>query len=193
MRSLQRPLAAALALFAILGAPALRARADTASSADYTELSLEDLLRIEVTTASKKAEALGDTTSAVYVITADDIWRSGFTTLPEVLRLVPGMDVSRVTSNTWALSARGFDGQFANKLLVLMDGRSLYTPTFAGVFWDDHDVPLDDIERIEVVRGPGGTICTRTTRRSGTPSTCRSSTASRSRSATTSCGAAATA
>jgi iron complex outermembrane recepter protein len=158
MRTLQAPLVATLAAVAALALPLAVHAETTTTTADFTELSLEDLLRLEVTTASKKAESLGDTTSAVYVITAEDIWRSGFTTLPEVLRLVPGMDVSRVTSNTWALSARGFDGQFANKLLVLMDGRSLYTPLFAGVFWDDHDIALDDVERIEVIRGPGGTI-----------------------------------
>jgi len=150
------PRTAALALLVVLWNVSPPARAEHAD--DFSDMSLEDLLNVEVLSASKKAEALAETTSAVYVISAEDIRRSGFTALPELLRLVPGMEVSRVTSNTWALSARGFDGQFANKLLVLMDGRSLYTPTFAGVFWDDHDIPLHDIERIEVIRGPGGTI-----------------------------------
>jgi iron complex outermembrane recepter protein len=131
--------------------------ADTTST-DFTEMSLDDLLRVDVLSASKKAEPLSDTTSAIYVITAEDIRRSGHTTLAELMRLVPGMDVARVTSNTWAVSARGFNSQFANKLLVLLDGRSLYTPLFAGVYWNDQDIALDDIERIEVIRGPGGTI-----------------------------------
>lgn len=121
-------------------------------------MSLEELTSIEVTSVSKKSESLSNADAAIYVITNDDIRRSGAATLPEILRLVPGLDVARINGNFWAISSRGFNGQFANKLLVLIDGRAIYTPFFSGVFWEAHDMVLEDIERIEVIRGPGGSL-----------------------------------
>jgi iron complex outermembrane receptor protein len=125
---------------------------------DFFDLSLEELMNIQVTTASKVEENAFESASAVYVITNEDIKRSGATSIPEALRLAPGVNVARMGSNTWAISARGFNRQFSNKLLVLFDGRSVYTPLFSGVYWDSQDYVLEDIERIEIVRGPGGTL-----------------------------------
>ncbi len=126
---------------------------------DLTSLSLEDLMNVEIYSASKKYEPVFDTPAAVYVITQEDIRRSGATSIARLLRRVPGMIVQKVTSNTWDISARGFNGSiFSNKLLVLIDGRAVYTPLFGGVFWDVQNVPMEDIERIEVIRGPGGTM-----------------------------------
>ncbi|MEW6322184.1 MAG: TonB-dependent receptor [Acidobacteriota bacterium] len=121
-------------------------------------LSLEELLDVEVTSVSKKEERLMGSAAAITVITQDDLRRSGATSLMEVLRLVPGLQVARIDSNKYAISARGFNGRFANKLLVLLDGRSLYTPLFSGVFWEVQDTMLEDIERIEVIRGPGAAL-----------------------------------
>ncbi len=133
---------------------------DPEPSVNLDELSLEELMGVDVvvTSASRHEESLSDTAAAVYVITHEDIERSGATSIPEVLRLAPGVDVARLDSNRWAVSIRGFNDQFANKLLVLIDGRSVYTPLFSGTFWDVQDVPLQDIERIEVIRGPGGPL-----------------------------------
>ena len=129
-----------------------------AKSFDLMEMTLEELMEVEVTSASKKAQNFSRVPAAVYVITADEIRRSGATTLPELLRMVPGVEVARITSSSWAVSIRGFNGRFADKLLVLIDGRSVYTPAFSGVYWEDQDLLLEDIERIEVIRGPGGTL-----------------------------------
>jgi iron complex outermembrane recepter protein len=120
--------------------------------------SLEDLMNLEVTSVSKKEQKLSEVAAAIFVITPEDIRRSGATSLPDLLRVVPGLDVAQINANTWAISARGFNFQFENKLLVLIDGRAVYTPLFGGVYWDTQDVPLEDVERIEVIRGPGGTI-----------------------------------
>ncbi len=125
---------------------------------DLGALSLEDLLKVEVTSASRKSEPIHGVPAAIFVLTHDDLRRSGATSIPEALRLVPGMDVARLDSNRWAVSARGFKDQFANKMLVMIDGRSVYTPLFSGVWWDEVDVPFDDIERIEVIRGPGAAM-----------------------------------
>jgi iron complex outermembrane receptor protein len=125
---------------------------------DLAHASLEDLLNIEITSASRKEQRVGDTAAAVYVITQDDIRRSGIRTLPELFRLIPGMQVAQINSNNWAISARGFNDLWSNKLLVLVDGRSIYTRQFSGVFWRDQDLTLDDIDRIEVVRGPGSSV-----------------------------------
>lgn len=131
-----------------------------AAAQDLTELSLEDLMNVEVevVSASRHAQSLSSTPAAIFVLTNADLRRSGATSIPEALRLVPGVDVARLDSNRWAVTIRGFNDQFANKLLVLVDGRSVYTPLFSGVFWDTLDVPMADIERIEVVRGPGGAL-----------------------------------
>ncbi len=125
---------------------------------DLTELSLEELMNIKVTLASKKIESLSEIAAAITVITQDDIRRSGATSLPEVLRMVPGIQVAHIDANKWAVSARGFNGKYANKLLVLIDGRSVYSPLFSGVFWEARNVMLEDIERIEVIRGPGASV-----------------------------------
>ncbi len=122
------------------------------------DLSLEDLMNVEITSVSKRSEKRTDAAAAIYVLTQDDIRRSGATNIPDALRLVPGVNVARLTSNTWSVTARGFGGRFANKLLVLIDGRSIYTPLFAGVYWEAHEVMLEDVDRIEVIRGPGGTL-----------------------------------
>lgn len=121
-------------------------------------LDIEQLARIRVTSAGRKSEPLTDATSAITVITADDIRRMGATTVPEALRLVPGLDLGRVGARDWAISARGFNEQSSNKLLVLVDGRTTYSPVFSGVNWDGLAVPLGEIDRIEVIRGPGGTL-----------------------------------
>jgi iron complex outermembrane recepter protein len=129
-----------------------------AQSQDLTQLSLEDLMNTKVTSVSKKEQSLSRTASAIFVISAEDIRRSGATNIPDLLRMVPGVDVAQINANTWAISARGLNDRFSNELLVLLDGRNVYTPTFGGAFWDVLDVPLEDIDRIEVIRGPGGTI-----------------------------------
>jgi iron complex outermembrane recepter protein len=128
------------------------------SAPDLADRSLEDLMNVEVTSVSKKEQTLSRTAAAVFVITQEDIRRSGAINIPDLLRMVPGLDVAQIDANTWAISARGLNGQFSNELLVLLDGRNVYTPTFGGVFWDALDLPLENIERIEVIRGPGGTI-----------------------------------
>lgn len=122
---------------------------------DLTELSIEDLMNIEVTTFSRKPQKLSRTAAAAFVITQEDIRRSGAVNIPEVLRMVPGLQVARIDANKWAVTSRGFNGRFANKLLVLMDGRTVYTPFFSGVFWDVQDTLMEDIDRIEIIRGPG--------------------------------------
>jgi len=137
-----------------LGSGSLQA----ADNADYMNMSLEDLLSVEVSSVSRKQELLHNAGAAVFVISARDIRRSGVTSIPEALRMVPGVNVARVNSNEWAISARGFNGHFANKLLVQIDGRSVYTPAFSGVYWDDQGTLLEDVERIEVIRGPGATL-----------------------------------
>src|ERR1700685_264799 len=136
----------------------LLSAASYAQQQDLTQLSLEDLMNTKVTSVSKKEQPLSRTASAIFVISSEDIRHSGATNIPDLLRMVPGVDVAQIDANTWAITARGFNGRFSNELLVLLDGRNLYTPTFGGVFWDALDLPLEDIERIEVIRGPGGTI-----------------------------------
>jgi iron complex outermembrane recepter protein len=121
-------------------------------------LNIEDLLDAEVTSVSKKPERLADAAAAVFVITAEDIRRAGVRTIAEALRMAPGIHVAQVDANKWAISSRGFSDTFSNKLLVLMDGRSVYTPLYSGVIWDVQDTLLEDIDRIEVIRGPGATM-----------------------------------
>jgi iron complex outermembrane receptor protein len=115
-------------------------------------------MNIEVTSVSKMEQKLSRVAAAIFVISQEDIRRSGATNIPDLLRMVPGLDVAQINGSTWAIGSRGFNGQFANKLLVMVDGRTVYSPTFSGVFWDTLDLPLEDIERIEVIRGPGGSI-----------------------------------
>ena len=129
-----------------------------AASDDLGSMSLTELMNEPVTSVSKKETKLSDAAAAITVITQDDLRRLGITSLPDALRLVPGMDVAQISSNAWAVTARGFNGEFANKLLVLVDGRTVYTPSTAGVYWNAQDLMLEDIERIEVIRGPGATL-----------------------------------
>jgi iron complex outermembrane recepter protein len=129
-----------------------------AAPANVMELPLEELMKITVTSVSKKKENLSTAATAIHVISNEDIRRSGVTSIPEALRLSPGLEVARQDSHTWAISSRGFNDEFANQLLVLIDGRSVYTPLFAGVYWDVQDMMLEDLDRIEVIRGPGGTL-----------------------------------
>ncbi|MDH5479260.1 MAG: TonB-dependent receptor plug domain-containing protein, partial [Nitrosomonas sp.] len=125
---------------------------------DVYSMDLEQLMSIEVVSASKKSQTLLKTAAAAHIITEEDIRRSGATSLPEVLRGVPGVQVAQIDANKWAVSMRGFNNRFATKLLVMIDGRSIYTPLFSGVYWNMHDMLLEDIDRIEVIRGPGGTL-----------------------------------
>ncbi len=127
-------------------------------SDDLFEMSLEKLVTMEVTSVSKSKQSLHDAPAAAYVITSDDIRRSGVTSIAEALRGVPGLQVARNRNSLWAISSRGFNDIFANKLLVIIDGRSVYTPLFSGVDWDEKNYILDDIDRIEVIRGPGATL-----------------------------------
>ncbi len=131
---------------------------DQTAPGNLKQLSLEQLGNLEVTTASKEPETLRKVPAAVYVITQEDIRRSGATSLPEVLRLAPGVTVAQVDSDHWSVAIRGFGTVLESKLLVLIDGRSLYTPLFAGVYWQAQATPIEDIDRIEVIRGPGGTV-----------------------------------
>jgi len=125
---------------------------------DLGRATIEELMKIQVTSASRKEQRADEVPAAVFVITQDDIRRSGMRTLPELFRMVPGVQVAEINSSTWAVSIRGLNDQYSNKLLVLIDGRSIYQRAFSGVFWDAADLVLDDIDRIEVVRGPGGAV-----------------------------------
>lgn len=129
-----------------------------AADSDLTQFSIEDLMQLKVVSATKTEQSLQDTAAAVFVITADDIRRSGATSIPEVLRLAPGVEAAQIDASRWSVTIRGFGGRFANKLLVLVDGRSVYTPLFSGVHWEVQGPPLEEIARIEVIRGPGGSL-----------------------------------
>jgi iron complex outermembrane recepter protein len=149
---------AALALLLAFGAaPVLAQTADPATDS-LKDLSLDQLMQVEVTTVSRHPEKLLQSASAIQVITREDIRRSGATSIAEALRLADNLDVAQKNSHDWAISARGFNTSLANKLLVMIDGRTVYTPLFSGVFWDVQDYLLEDIERIEVISGPGGTL-----------------------------------
>ena len=147
-----------LALFfaAAHSKPALGA--EESISAEVLDLPLERLMDVSVVSASRKSQSLSDVSSAVFVISQEDIRHSGATTIPDLLRMVPGAQVASIDGHTWAVSIRGFNGNFANKLLVMIDGRSVYTPMYGGVFWDVQDTMFDNIERIEVIRGSGSTM-----------------------------------
>src|SRR5213080_2214290 len=139
--------------------PGFAQQPDSSLSADsLKKLSIEQLMNLQVTSVSKRPERLSQTASAIQVITQEDIQRSGAASLPEALRLATNLQVAQLDSRQWAISARGFNGTAANKLLVLIDGRTVYTPLFSGVFWDVQEVPLQDIDRIEVISGPGATL-----------------------------------
>lgn len=147
----------ATAMIAIFATTSLCAQSGPSAS-DVTNMSVEDLMNMQVTSVSKRSQRIADAAAAVFAITQEDIRRSGARNIPEVLRMVPGLEVARIDENKWAIGSRGFNGRFDDKLLVLIDGRSVYTPLFSGVYWDVEDVPLEDIDRIEVIRGPGATL-----------------------------------
>ncbi|HEY8932391.1 MAG TPA: Plug domain-containing protein, partial [Rariglobus sp.] len=144
----------ALCLFPLIHATAF---ADD-EVATYKKLSLQELMDLEVTSVSRRPEKLSDAAAAIQVITGEDIRRSGATSIPEALRLASNLDVAQISSSQWAISARGFNSSISDKLLVMLDGRTLYTPLYAGVFWDVQDTLMEDIDRIEVISGPGGTL-----------------------------------
>ena len=151
-----RPLLAVLALLTVpawAGVPQ-----EKPPPPDLADASLEELMNIQVTSVSKKEQKLGKAGAAIYVTTQEDIRRSGATNIPDLPRMVPGVDVAQIIASVWAISIRGFNDRYGDKVLVLIDGRSVYSPTSGGVNWDHQDVPLEDIERIEVIRGPGGVI-----------------------------------
>ena len=127
-------------------------------SGELIELSIEDLVKVKVTSVSKRPQKILEAAAAIFVINQEDIRRSGAVSIPEVLRMVPGLEVAKIDSNKWAVTSRGFNGRFANKLLVLIDGRTVYTPLFSGVYWDMKDTLLNDIDRIEIIRGPGAAL-----------------------------------
>ncbi len=121
-------------------------------------MELEQLMDLKVTTVAKREQSFASAAAAIYTITQEDIRRSGATNLPEILQQAPSMEVARINPSMWAVTARGFNGQFANKLLVLIGGRSVYTPLFSGVYWDEQMPQLDDIQRIEIICGPGASL-----------------------------------
>ena len=125
---------------------------------DLSAATLEELMNIQIDSASRKEQRAEDVPAAIYVITHDDILRSGMTSVPDLLRLVPGVQVAQINSNKWAISVRGFNGLYSNKLVVLVDDRTIYNPVFSGVMWDTEDLMLEDVDRIEVIRGPGAAV-----------------------------------
>jgi iron complex outermembrane receptor protein len=151
----QHPRVIAAVLLIVSGAPEAFAAEPIRS---LMELSLEELGSIQITSVSKRAEPLSDAPASVFVITGDDIRRSGVTSLPEALRLAPNLAVARTYATGYSISARGFNNSAGNKVLALIDGRTVYSPLFSGVFWDAQHVVLEDVERIEVISGPGGTL-----------------------------------
>ena len=151
----------ALVRVALLATAALTPRMPVLAAENVTELrelSLEELGDIQISSVSKKSEPLSAAPAAIYVLTGEEILRSGESSVAEMLRLAPNLQVGRAASNVYAVSARGFNGPIANKLLVLIDGRSVYTPLYGGVYWDMQDVMREDIARIEVISGPGATL-----------------------------------
>ena len=147
-----------LAVSLLAGALAVPAWAQGSDPEDIAGLSLEALTSVRVTSVSRRSEPVADAAASIFVISGDSIRRSGVATLPEALRLAPNLQVARVDARNYAVTARGFNSAFENKLLVLIDGRSVYSPLFSGVYWDAQDVVLEDVERIEVISGPGATM-----------------------------------
>jgi iron complex outermembrane receptor protein len=153
-RAIQHPFGLLLLGVVVLAVESLAQQRNKALS----EMTLEDLMNVEVTSVAKHEQPLSETAAAVYVITQEDIGRSGATNIPEALRLAPGVEVAQINAHAWAITIRGFNYRYANKLLVLIDGRVVYTPLFSGTVWNLEDVMLEDVERIEVIRGPGATL-----------------------------------
>jgi iron complex outermembrane receptor protein len=148
----------ALVLLTVIASVASGASAQAQTTQELKRMSLEDLLKIEVTTASRTPEPTSNVAAAVFVITQEDIRRSGATSIPQVLRLAPGLQVARINGGAWAIGIRGFADRLARSVLVLIDGRAVYSPLFAGTYWENQDTLLADVDRIEIIRGPGGTL-----------------------------------
>jgi iron complex outermembrane receptor protein len=144
--------------FMLLGVLATLTAAEAAPVADLKQLSIEELMNVEVTSVTKQSQKLGDAASAIQIVTDDDIRRSGATSIPEALRLADNLEVAQKDANNWAISARGFNASLADKLLVLVDGRTVYSPLYAGVIWNAQATLLEDVDRIEVISGPGGAL-----------------------------------
>jgi iron complex outermembrane receptor protein len=144
----------------IVGVGCLQALQNDAHSGEneFLDMDITELMQVTITSVAKKPQNLSKTPAAVYVITQEDLRRTGVTTIPEALRMAPGVQVARISSSKWAVTARGLNGLFANKLLVMVDGRTVYSPTFSGTYWDMQNPLLEDIDRIEVIRGPGATV-----------------------------------
>jgi iron complex outermembrane receptor protein len=132
--------------------------AQAAPKAEVADLSLEELMDVKIYSAAKKEQAMADTSAAAFVISQEDIRRSGATSIPDALRMAPGVQVAQINAHAWAISIRGFNDRFSTKLLVMVDGRTVYSPLFSGTYWSAQDAVLEDIDRIEVIRGPGGTV-----------------------------------
>ncbi|NND35989.1 MAG: TonB-dependent receptor, partial [Gammaproteobacteria bacterium] len=145
-------------LSAFLTMQVMVAHATSSETEELIGLSLEELLQVQVTTLSRKPQTFSGSPAAVFVVTQADIQKSGARTIPDILRMVPGVQVAQADASTWAVTARGSNGIFAGKLLVLQDGRSLYGPMYSGVRWDAQDTDLSSIDRIEVIRGPGAVM-----------------------------------
>ncbi len=154
---LSKTLLQVMVVLGLLTGPSF-AQTEEATPGNLKKLSLEELMDMDVTSVSKQPEPYWQAPAAIQVVTGEGIRRSGASSIPEALRLVDNLDVAQKTSSTWAISARGFNSSSANKLLVLMDGRSVYSSLHSGVFWDVQDYPLEDLDRIEVISGPGGNV-----------------------------------
>src|ERR1019366_1291251 len=148
----------AMAVIGLLVSPGRADGTKDQGSKDLGSLSIEDLMKVEVTTAGKQAQSYLNVPAAIYVVTAEQIRRSGATTIPEAIRLVPGVQVAQISADQFQVSIRGFSSEYNDKLLVMIDGRSVYNTTFSGVYWDNQAINIDDIDRIEVIRGPGGSL-----------------------------------
>ena len=149
-----------LVLVALMLAAGTAGHADALEAVknEYLDLDITQLMNITVTSVAKKEQRLADAPAAVFVITQEDIHRSGVTTIPDALAMAPGLQVAKISASKWSVSSRGFAGYTSNKLLVLIDGRSVYSPAYSGTFWDSQNTLLEDVDRIEVIRGPGGTL-----------------------------------
>ncbi len=145
-------------ILTVLSASLGMVAAQAAPKAEVADLSLEELMDVTVYSAAKKEQALADTAAAAFVISQEDIRRSGATSIPDALRMAPGVQVAQINAHAWAISIRGFNDRFSTKLLVMVDGRTVYSPLFSGTYWSGQDAVLEDIDRIEVIRGPGGTV-----------------------------------
>lgn len=142
----------------VTGLPVTSFGAENTSQNEFIDMDLSQLMNITITSVSKRPQNLADAAAAVFVISAEDIKNSGVTAVADALAMAPGLQVAKISSSKWSVSSRGFSGYTSNKLLILIDGRSVYSPAYSGTFWDQQNVLLDDIERIEVIRGPGGTL-----------------------------------